>query len=271
MNTDNPNVPAAQASRGAADTPAAVPPRAAAPAPLAVPGPAAAAVRAAFVRATDPAAELALLERLQAEASARAGAAAPSAPAPLAPAFRRLAGDRRDNAKIHVSDLRPLGHRPDTDRFLSRLRERVTQLRRAGDPSAVAIGATGAALVYFLRRGGRRGFAHVGLRSLATAARLSVETVRRCIVWCQDAGLVDVLNSMERMTVGGVRRLVRWWNVYLIRPADGAAPPDSGPRGPRAPVSVLSLALETATRWRAAFGLALRARGLNAAPARGSG
>ena len=197
----------------------------------------------------------------------RAGPAASPRPLPLG-----LAGAGRiDNPKLHLTDLRPIA-RPDGAAWLARVRQ-AARHRDAGDPRMTTLMQVAQAL-HAVGERDRRGFVRIGLRSLALAAGLGrakpcVESARRAVRWLQRAELLDAANVIERRWIGGVRRMVRGWNAYVLRGGPAEAPIAAAAEPPAVPrVWTIAYAAGALARCASLWGLAVRGRGL-AAPLRG--
>ncbi len=177
-----------------------------------------------------------------------------------------------DNPKLHLADLKPLP-RPAGAAWLARGRP-AARHRDAGDPRTTTLMQAAQAL-HALGERDRRGYVRIGLKALAIAAGFGrtkpcIETARRAVRWLQRAELLDAANVIERRWIGGVRRMVRGWNAYVLRGgpaqtpmATGAAEPPSVPRP-----WTIAYAAGALARCAARWGLAVRGRGL-AAPLRG--
>lgn len=200
--------------------------------------------------------------------------AAPRAtvPAALAASVAAIAGKaaapRVDNAKIHAADLPrklPAASRPDLDSLLQRAR-RAAAGRAKGDPLHGTLLQIAQTLAYQVRRQGS-GYAVASLAQLAGGAGCCVDTARKAIRWLERAALIDTVNTMRRGVVGGVNRLLRGANLYLIRPAvPASASPAEPATGP-----AHGGAAGTLARWGSVLGLSPRRTGFNVAPLRPSG
>jgi hypothetical protein len=134
--------------------------------------------------------------------------------------------------------------------------------RRLGDPKQHTIAAVGQALA--ARHDQAIAGSTVPLDALAKACGLVRETVRRALRYLEATGLLDRINVMARRWIGGVKRLVRDANLYLLRPTPSEAPAELRAEAEATPVAVRQHGV--IARCAAALGLRPRHGGL-AAPA----
>lgn len=208
--------------------------------------------------AAGDAAETDRLYRSLADRAAWLAGAVPVQPAQLGHegrADRRL--ERVDNAKIHEGDIPRQLPKVDATAFLARARARIRDHRKPGDPASRTLRTVAQCLSWGWRTQ-RSGAARLTHRALATAADCCPETLRRCIRWLEAADLVDTINVMERMTVDGVRRIVRGANLYLAVPQkpDTAEAPEFLPAsGLGAVAAAIGRAERAIGRWSRQLGL----------------
>lgn len=211
--------------------------------------------RAALPSSTDPDA---LLRVAQAAASARAdaplGSMGTTIGRVLPAAARSTAGLPVSNPKLWERDVKPLRDRKvNREAWLIRARQ-AARAREPGDvlqPILVRL----AEVVCWAERKDGVGFARQTFEQLGKLVGCCKETARKGMRFLERHGLVDTFNVLTRAH-GFVRRVA---NLYLIRgeatePDGTEQPPSEGPLG-------------RLTRYASAFGLSVRAWGLNATPA----
>lgn len=201
--------------------------------------------------------------------------AAPSGSAAQSPARHAPAAGRRTleqpNPKVWARDLRPIQKRPDTNVWLSRCSAEARN-RDAGDVSPAIIVRVAQLLVRSVRARGL-GLARDTMRGMASLAIVSKETVRKAIRWLESRGLIETINTLERVQLtrrvaGGqqtISAVHRGANAYVLRgeiadkPAaadpDDVATADNRPR-PR-PMAIQISA------WAQLLGLVPRSNGVN--------